>query len=457
MTDSPHGAPDELITPSETDTPFVRLSSGSALSLAAQVLGLATSFIVGVVAARTLGVAGKGMLSVVMQTAGILVMLLDLGIATSTIYFVAHGELKPGAAAANSFLIAAAMAVLSAPALYLLLASRFAVVHGVPKLAVAIAILVVPTSLLLAWTSGISVGLSDLRLPLRSGVASSATTLLAIVGLAATGHANVGTIAAASVAGTVAGIVVIVWGLRNRLAPLRPDWVAARATSSFSVRVHMTNLAGFMLEKQDVLLLGWLAGAAAVGLYSVGVSFAELNWYIPSALSTAIMARASYGTESTGVDYVTRGTRVLVIIMGGTVGVSLIVVPLVIPLIYGHAFAPSMYAFFALLPGIVADGVARVLWTYQTIRERLYWRQALGGTAVNMVLVLLMVPRFGPVGAALASTLAYGGMAVYVIHRFRTDTGATYADVLLPRREDLDLIFATARRMLGEARGHAKA
>src|SRR5665647_1087609 len=342
-------APDELLAPDETETPRVRLGSGSALSLATQVIGLGASFLVGVVAARTLGVAGKGTLSVIMQTPGILVIILDLGIATSTIYFVSRRELRPGSAAANSILIAGAI------------------------------------------------------------------------------------------------------GLRRVVTPLRPDWAAARAASSFSARVHLSNVAGFLLERQDVLLLGWLSGAAAVGLYSVGVSFAELTWYIPSALCTAIMARGGRGSESSGVDYVTRATRIALIIMIGTVGVSLIAVPLVIPLIYGRAFAPAMYSFFALLPGVMADGIARVLWAYQTTRGRLYWRQALAGTAVNAALVILLAPRLGPVGAALASTVAYTGLAAYMIRRFHVDTGARYADILIPQRVDVEVMFRTAKRMLKRA------
>jgi O-antigen/teichoic acid export membrane protein len=239
--------------------------------------------------------------------------------------------------------------------------------------------------------------------------------------------------------------------LKDVCKPLRPDWVAARTASSFSARVHLSNVAGFLLERQDVLLLGWLSGAAAVGLYSVGVSFAEITWYIPSAVSTAIMARGAWGSESSGVDYVTRATRISLIIMGATVAVGVVVVPVVIPLIYGGAFAPAMYSFFAILPGVVADGVARILWTHQTVRGRLYWRQALGGTAVNAVLVVLLAPRFGAVGAALASTLAYGGLAVYMVRRFSADTGATYADILRPGRADVEVIVTTVKRMLTRA------
>jgi len=445
----PYGtAPDELVAPGETDTPQVRLGSGSALSLAAQVIGLGASFLVGVVAARTLGVAGKGTLSVIMQTPGILVVILDLGIATSTIYFVSRGEIRPGSAAANSLLIAVAIGVLTAPLVYLLLASRFAVVSNVPMLAVFVAVLIVPTSLLAAWTNSVSVGAGNLVLPLWYAIASSGATLLALAALIISGHASVSTIAAAAIVGTLAGLVVLAFGLRKTLTPFRPDWAAARAASSFSAKVHLSNVAGFLLERQDVLLLGWLSGAAAVGLYSVSVGFAELTWYIPSALCTAIMARGPLGSEASGVDYVTRATRIVVIIMAGTVGVSLVAVPLVIPWLYGGSFAPAMYAFFALLPGIVADGIARILWVHQTVRGRLYWRQAFVGTAANVVLVVLLAPRFGPVGAALASTVAYGGLAAYVVHRFRADTGATYTDILLPRRVDVEVIVRTAKGIL---------
>ena len=443
--------PGEGVPSDEAGNPRVRLGSGSALSLAAQIIGLGASFIVGVVAARTLGVAGKGILSVIMQTPGILVVVLDLGIGTSTVYFISRGEMRPGSAAANSLVMAGAIGVLAAPLVYMLLATRFAVVGGVPTLAIVVALLVVPTSLAAMWVNSISVGVGNLTLPLRSAIISAVTMLLVLAILVVSDHASLGMIAVASLAGTVVGIFVLLFGLRRVITPFRPDWAAARATSSFSARVHLSNVAGFLLERQDILLLAWLSGAAAVGLYSVGVSFAELSWHIPSALCTAIMARGPYGSESSGVDYVTRAARIAVILMLVTVGVSAIVVPLAVPLIYGGAFAPAVYPFFALLPGVMADGIARILWTHQVVRGRLYWRQALVGTAGNAILVIALAPRLGPVGAALASTIAYGGLAFYIVRRFRADTGATYAEMLLPRRDDAEVILTTVKRMLTRA------
>lgn len=428
-----------------TDALSIRLGSGSVRSLATQVIGLATSFVVGVVAARTLGVEGKGALSVVMQTAGLLVILLDFGITTSMIYLVSRGELRPGAAAANSILLAAAVGVVAAPVVYLLLAGRLAVMPGIPPLAVLGAILVVPASVLAAGLGGISLGVSDMKLPLRSAIASSATALVILGVLVLTGRADVGTVTLASAVGTAAGVAVFAVGLRTRAMPLRPDWRAARTAIPFSAKVHLSNVAGFLLERQDILLLGWLAGAQAVGLYAVGVSLAELTWYIPSALGVAIMARGAQPSEASGVDYVTRSTRAALVLMSVTVGTTLLLAPFAVPFIYGRAFAPAVYSCFVLLPGIVVDGVTRILWSYQTVRGRVYWLQALGATGLNVLLVVLLVPRLGPVGAALASSVAYSAVGIYVVLRFCRDTGATPAQVLIPRWEDVRVIGRTLR------------
>lgn len=428
-----------------------RIGSGGVRTLAAQAAGLATSFIVGVVVARTLGVAGKGMLSVVMQTAGLLVIVLDFGVTASMVRLLSRGDLRPGEAAANSVITAAVAGLIAAPIAYLLLAGRFAVLAGIPALAVAAAMLVVPGTVLVAGLNGVSIGLDDLVLPLRAALISAFAVLAALGALVVSGRASVGSVAMASALGTLTTVAVFALGLRSRARPLRPNLRVAREAIPFSAKVHLSNVSGFLLERQDVLLLALIAGAHAVGLYSVGVSLAELTWYVPSALSVAIMARASQMPEASGVEYVTQTTRVALLIMAVTVVGTLLLAPFVIPLVYGSAFAPAAYACFALLPGIVIDGVTRILWSYQTVRGRVYWLQALGATALNVALVLLLAPRFGPVGAGLASTVAYTAIGVFAIRRFCRDTGATPGRILVPGREDIRVMVRTLKGLVGLA------
>lgn len=438
----------ELIVPLETGTPEVRIGAGGLLSLTAQVVGLGASFLVGVLVARMLGVEGKGMLAVLMQVPAVLIVVLDLGITTANVYFVSREEVRPGTAVANSALIASVFGVLGAPLVYALLVGPLALAPGLPSFAVGCAMLALPAGLFVSWLNGVSAGVGDLRLPLRFSLTSSVVTLLALGGLLAVGAVGINGVIGASVLGTLAGAVILLWGLRRWLMPFCADADAARRAATFSLKAYAGNLAGFLLERQDMLLLGWLSGVGQVGIYSVGVSFAELVWYVPNALSTVIAAKGGRTSEESGVDYVTRTTRIAVVVMVVTVVCGSVLVPLVVPLIYGSPFASAVLVFFALLPGVVFDGIARILWSYQTVRGRQYWRQALVATASNVVAVIVLAPRLGAVGAALASTLCYIGLAIFAIGRFSRDTGAPLRQVLVPQRSDIQVVLTTARELL---------
>ena len=452
MTDSPDTSPlaeNEGAPPTAgPDTPETRLATGSALDLAARIVGVGTSFLIGVLVARMFGVEGKGALAVVMQVPGILVVALDLGITTATLYYVSRGELRPGTAAANAAIVAVLLGMLGAPVIFLLLSGPVAVVHNVPLAATFFAMGILPLGLLGGWLGAISVGLSDLAVPLKAAIASSITTLVGLAALVLTGHGTLTSVVGASVAGSVVGIVALWLGLRRWLRPLQPELSAARSSARFSAKAYLSNMAGVMHERQDVLLLGWLAGAGAVGLYSVGVSFAELTWYIPSALSAAILAKGSRRSDLSATDYTTRTARIAILFMIATIIVSLIAVPFVIPFVYGRAFAPAALAFFALLPGVLADGVTRILWSYQTTRGRLMWRFAIGTLALNAVAIVILVPRFGAVGAGLASSVSYSVLAALVVRRFCRDTGASAAEVLVPQESDFEVVWRTVKRLV---------
>ena len=437
---------EEIIVPDGPGTAEVRIGTGTALDLTARIVTLGTSFIMGVLVARIFGVDGKGALSILMQVPGILVVVLDLGISTSTLYFVSSGKLKPGTAAANALVIAAILGALGSPFVYLLLSGPFAILPGVPAMATFIAIAILPLGLLAGWLGGISTGLSNLRLPVWCAIASSSTTLVGLVFLLLSGRDSLTDVLAASVAGSVVGLLVLLGGLRTWLKPFRVDLASGRMMARFSAKAYLSSIAGLLHERQDVLVLGWLAGATAVGLYSVGVSFAELTWYVPTALGTAILAKGSRRSELSAAEYTARSARVAIVFMAVTVVLSLAVVPLLVPFVYGRAFAPAVSVFIALLPGVLADGVSRILWNYQTTRGRLYWRLSIGTTVLNLGAVIVLVSMREAVGAALASSISYSVLSVLVVRRFCADTGIPVVDVLVPRRDDIAGHRADGRR-----------
>lgn len=421
----------------------VRIGAGTAWGLGGQVLGLGTSLVIGVLVARLLGIEGKGALAVVLQVVGIMLAVLNLGVGGANVYFVAKGRVAPGTAVANSALMAALLGLVGAPVLAVLLYGRFAVVEGISVATIIIAALAVPLGLLASWLIGVSAGLGDLRLPFFYALASSLTTLAALGALLLAGSVDITWVVAASVAGSVVGTVVVLIGLRRSIWPVHANMASARLMAGYSARTHLAGVAGYLHNRQDMLILGWLAGAGAVGLYSVGVSLAELMWYVPSALGAAILAKAPHSSDASAHDYVSRSTRIAVLFTVVTAFIGAVSAPWLIRAVYGTSFAPAALAFYLLLPGAFADGVMRPAWSYFASRERIFWREATGTMVLNIVLNVVLIPRMGFAGAAIASSVSYALLAGIVLTRFVRVTGESVATVLVPTRSDVRISAGT--------------
>jgi O-antigen/teichoic acid export membrane protein len=113
--------------------------------------------------------------------------------------------------------------------------------------------------------------------------------------------------------------------------------------------------------------------------------------------------------------------------------------PAAILLYGGRAFLPAVTPLRLLLPGVVALTISKIL-SALWIREGwfLMLSALAGGTALlSISLNLILVPRLGTVGAALATTLPYMANASVSLWIYRRWVSRDLATVLRVRREDL--------------------
>ena len=113
-----------------------------------------------------------------------------------------------------------------------------------------------------------------------------------------------------------------------------------------------------------------------------------------------------------------------------------------------------MIAVWLLLPGIVALSVARVLAGYLLGRNRqqVDLAASLAGLVVTVAFDLILIPRYGFAGAAVASSIAYATtLAVDLTWVVRHST-LTVKDLLLPTPADLRVTLRRARGVLVELR-----
>lgn len=166
----------------------------------------------------------------------------------------------------------------------------------------------------------------------------------------------------------------------------------------------------------DVILLRLLTGSAATGHYRAALVVAEFLWFVPIAIQVTLLHSTSQLWVDERYGRLTEiGTRAVRYTLLCTVLFALGVAGLAEPfltLYFGPAFDAAVVPLLLLLPGAVGFAIARPVLAISQGQERL--RLLIGVTGVaallNAALNLVLVPRFGPSGAAVATSVGYGSM-----------------------------------------------
>jgi O-antigen/teichoic acid export membrane protein len=171
----------------------------------------------------------------------------------------------------------------------------------------------------------------------------------------------------------------------------------------------------------DVVMLRAFTTSDTTGFYKAALSTAEYIWIVPMALQMALLHSSSSlwsdgrTDEITSVaSRITRYTLLLVVLLA--IGLAVLAGRFV-PLYFGPAYTASIAPLLILLPGVVGFAAARPLQAIGQGSGRLRTLVfAVGGAAgLNLALNALLIPAYGMIGAATATSIGYGSMFAFLI------------------------------------------
>lgn len=215
----------------------------------------------------------------------------------------------------------------------------------------------------------------------------------------------------------------------------------------FGGKSHPDILFQQILMRSDYLLIGLLLDSEALGYYAMASAAAELLIIVPEAVTTPLMKRLLQQGE--GIDELTplalrlTGTAMLAACLSmAVVGEWLIV------LLFGSAYQPAYPALVALLPGIFSLCYASILHLDLLGKRRPGALSVMAGVAaaINLSLTFFLIPHWGIVGAAYASSLAYSLLALGMLCLYCRLSGVAFANTLLILPSDLRFLFNHLRR-----------
>lgn len=401
--------PDPVLPPKGSRAEFRRFGVEALIVGGGRFLTRIATFLTGVLIARLLGPEGRGLVAALQVPSLLAINLAEAGVRQSTAYHVGRGSFPVARTTAT---VLAMLPVTSILAVLLALGYfRLADVAAGDWTLQLLAVAVIPSGVGVAYVGGVLLGLGKISLFSRSSWMPAAIVLAATAAIAwGLGWGPYGVLAAA-VIGNVAGFAYALVIL-SRQVPLgfRIDRAVLRGIRSHGIMYAVASLALVLNYKIMVLILSWSAPLEQVGYYSQAASIAELLWEVPQIVSSLLFARSVNARQADEMSVkVLMFARMAGLFVLGAAIVVAAISPWFFPFVYGARFAPSALVCTALLPGVVAVVIWRILQADVHGRGRAWATAAIIGPAivVNIGLGYWLASGYGAVGAAIASSVTF--------------------------------------------------
>lgn len=167
----------------------------------------------------------------------------------------------------------------------------------------------------------------------------------------------------------------------------------------------------------DQVMLGEMLGDSAVGVFSAAVRISEVWYFVPVSIMASvgpvltILHQQSTESYEKKLENVIRFLAWMAILVA--IGFTLLAVP-IIHLLYGEAFqeAAKVLVIHSWGGVFVVLGLASVAWLTNEGMLRYSLYQALAGAIINVIANMFLIPKYGVVGSAWATVIAYGISAI---------------------------------------------
>jgi O-antigen/teichoic acid export membrane protein len=410
------------------------------ITFSTQITIVALGFGTIIVISRVLGPAGQGAYSLIILIPTIIAMVGNLGIGIANAYFGGKRKYKLSDIATNSVVAAAGFGIILAAA-FLVYYSVFnpSFLSDVKGEAVVIATFAMPFSLLIMYFGFILLGQGRIKEFNLVGLTQGGTILLLTLLLLLVIQKNVLSPVMAWIGGVILAATISIWLVRRITSMSRGfNYSLFKESVKFGVQGYLGNVIQFLNYRLDMLLVAMLMSLEFVGYYSVAVPLAEALWYFPSAVGTVIFARTitlSPEEANKSTPKICRNTLFLTILAAL---ILLFLSKYIIILLFGSAFLPALRPLQILLPGVVALSIVKVLGNEISGRGKPIINTYIAGTslAINIPLNLLLIPRIGISGAALASTISYTASAAFGVVTFVKISGVRWTELLILKPAD---------------------
>jgi O-antigen/teichoic acid export membrane protein len=364
-----------------------------------------------ILSARILGTEGYGVISYALSLAAFFGIFTDIGLSSLLTRESAKNPEKISAYLSTTFYLK--LVVLAASAVIMLVASPYftKTTEAVPLIPI-MAVLLVFDSL---RTFGFSVTRAKNKMEWEAGLSIATDFIITALGaFTLFAYPDPKSLAFAYTAGTGLSFILIFFALRNQLRGLLTHFdrelIRPIVTKAWPFAI-MGLLGGFMINI-DTVIIGIFRSAGELGLYAAAQRPVQLLYLFPSLVAAGLFPVISRLIHEGNWPAVKKAMErsmagIFAVALPMTVGGIIIARPL-IELFFGTEYIDAAFTFQLLLVTIllVFPGTLIGNAIFAHDKQRIFIFSTGTGAVVNTVLDLVLIPRYGIAGSAVATIIS---------------------------------------------------
>ncbi len=424
------------------------LSKNIIYTFLTQIPSLLLSIIAGIFITRLLGPEGKGVFSVYTANAEILVLLFSFGTEQGIVYFISNkkiNEFKIQAVAISVLLISSIFNFI----LIFNISSKLIFVENYDNLfykafLFALFFITFSNSILMAFLRAKKnfkkinlvsivnaslnlISFSTLYLLVKTGVIEISIILVFIFSISLF---------------AINFILYLFFFLKtNKFSPnfnlnIKNDIIPFY---KFSFIGFLGMLVNFLNYRLDIWFVQYFKGSVQLGLYALAVNFAQFIMMISRMISSVMMPYLSEDNIKQRQAYFLQYSRINSLFVLSSVFVLFFLSDYLLVLLYGADFKDSVIPFKILVIGMIFTGTSQLFSSYISAsgRNDLCLLANIIGLSFTIVLDFMLIPKYGIVGSAYATTISYLSIFLVYFAIIIFKEKFTFKNIFILKKQDL--------------------
>lgn len=412
------------------------------------------SLVSSIIIARIYGPVGNGAYALVILLPTLLGTVLNLGIAPANVYFLGSKQISAQEALRVSYKVALWLSILGI-SLGLMAVKWYgdALFPGIDAMLMVLGLPIFPLVLLNGYLLSIFHGKQRFDRYNRFLIVQPLLFFLSVLILYINDNANLKILIVCQLLSHLLTFVLIflsvrkLYGKKHQLTT-RDNY--QKQAINYGWKSNLSNILGFLNYKTDIFLVNYFLNPLAAGVYVIAVTLAEKLWLISGAICTVLLPRLSeLSSQEHKRKLLTPMISRLTFAITAIAGLLLAVLAhYIVNLLFGQQYQDSVAPLLWLMPGVVILAVAKV-WANDLAargRPEINTYIAFFTLASNIIGNVILIPLYGLIGAAVATSIAYWLCSIVTLVVYVRITNNRWLDALFINVSDIRALMMLVKK-----------